>query len=302
MPHCRRTVIKLAHRIEHFLVEDAKTARAFLKQLDHPKSLRELSIVEIGHAPREADIAQWLAPLRTGVDIAVLSEAGCPAIADPGATLVAAAHRNGWKVQPLVGPSSIMLALMASGLNGQRFRFVGYLPIAAEERAAAIRALESKSKGGRHRFLSRRRIETSRCSTRCCSTAGPTTRLAVAVDLTGDRGVRSAVHRRAVARSAPTAQAVASQTTCRVLFACLGCLAERLGVAIRLPQHAAVLLNDRQRAQPAVAGACAAAACRQLRDRKTRRASNTASTPRRSRRTFPAASRVPSHTCAQRFK
>ncbi len=140
------TAIALAHRIEHFLAEDAKSARAFLKQLGHPKPLRELSIIEIGHAPADADLAAWLAPLRTGADIALLSEAGCPAVADPGATLVAAAHRNGWTVQPLVGPSSIILALMASGLNGQHFRFVGYLPIASEERASAIRALESKSK------------------------------------------------------------------------------------------------------------------------------------------------------------
>ena len=146
-------VIALAHRVEHFLVEDAKTARLFLKQLGHPKSLRDLSIVEIGHAPPDSDIAAWLAPLRAGADIALLSEAGCPAVADPGATLVAAAHRNGWKVQPLVGPSSIILALMASGLDGQHFRFVGYLPIAADERAAAIRALESKAKDETQIFI-----------------------------------------------------------------------------------------------------------------------------------------------------
>jgi 16S rRNA (cytidine1402-2'-O)-methyltransferase len=179
------TVIELAHRIEHFLVEDAKTARAFLKQLDHPKSMRELSIVEIGHAPPDADIAAWLAPLRAGANIALLSEAGCPAIADPGATLVAAAHRHGWKVQPLVGPSSIMLALMASGLDGQHFRFVGYLPIAAAERAAAIRALESKAKDETQIFIETpyRNVALFEALLQHCR---PATRLAVAVDLTGD--------------------------------------------------------------------------------------------------------------------
>ena len=179
------TVIALAHRIEHFLVEDAKTARAFLKRLDHPKSLRELSIVEIGHTPPEADIAAWLAPLRAGADIALLSEAGCPAIADPGATLVAAAHRNGWKVQPLVGPSSIILALMASGLDGQHFRFVGYLPIGADERAAAIRALESKAKGETQIFIETpyRNVALFEALLQHCR---PMTRLAVAIDLTGD--------------------------------------------------------------------------------------------------------------------
>jgi 16S rRNA (cytidine1402-2'-O)-methyltransferase len=179
------TAITLAHRIGHFLAEDAKSARAFLKQVGHPKPLRELSIVEIGHAPADADLAAWLAPLRTGADIALLSEAGCPAVADPGATLVAAAHRNGWTVQPLVGPSSIILALMASGLNGQHFRFVGYLPIASEERASAIRALESKSKDETQIFIETpyRNVALFDALLQHCR---PATRLAVAVDLTGE--------------------------------------------------------------------------------------------------------------------
>lgn len=179
-------VVALARRIEHFLVEDAKSGRAFLKRLEHPRPLRELSIIEIGHEPREADIQQWLAPLAGGVDIAVVSEAGCPAVADPGATLVAAAHRNGWRVAPLVGPSSILLALMGSGLNGQRFRFVGYLPIAATERDVAIAALEGESKNGETQIF----IETPYRSTvlfdALLQHCAPMTRLAVAVDLTGD--------------------------------------------------------------------------------------------------------------------
>ncbi|HVE88661.1 MAG TPA: SAM-dependent methyltransferase [Burkholderiaceae bacterium] len=177
-------VIKVARTIEHFLAEDAKATRAFLKQLSHPKSLRELSIVEIGHAPREEDAVQWLAPLSNGVDVAVVSEAGCPAIADPGAILAAAAHRNGWRVQPLVGPSSIVLALMASGLNGQRFRFVGYLPIAAAARVAAIHALESESKGETQIFIETpyRNVALFEALLQHCR---PATRLAVAVDLTG---------------------------------------------------------------------------------------------------------------------
>ena len=176
--------IKVARSIEHFLVEDAKATRAFLKQLCHPKSLRELSIVEIGHAPRDEDAAQWLAPLNDGFDVAVVSEAGCPAIADPGATLVAAAHRSGWRVQPLVGPSSIVLALMASGLNGQRFRFVGYLPIAAAERVAAIHALESESEGETQIFIETpyRNVALFEALLQHCR---PATRLAVAIDLTG---------------------------------------------------------------------------------------------------------------------
>jgi len=179
-------VIKLAHRVEHFLAEDAKTARALLKRLGHPKPLRDLSVIEIGHAPRETDIAQWLAPLATGNDIAVVSEAGCPAIADPGATLVAAAHRSGWKVQPLVGPSSILLALMASGLDGQRFRFVGYLPITANERIAAIQALERESSRGETQIFIETPYRNAALFEALLQHCQPATRLAVGVDLTGD--------------------------------------------------------------------------------------------------------------------
>lgn len=179
-------VIETARRLQHFLVENAKSARAFLKQLDHPTPMRELSIVEIGHAPREADIAQWLAPLHHGADVAIVSEAGCPAIADPGATLVAAAHRNGWRVQPLVGPSSIILALMACGLNGQRFRFIGYLPIAAEERAAAIRSLERESSNGETQVFIETPYRNVTLFDALLSNCAPTTRVALAVDLTGE--------------------------------------------------------------------------------------------------------------------
>lgn len=178
-------VIELAHRIQNFLVEDAKTARAFLKHLGHPTPLRELSVIEIGHTPGGVDIAQWLAPLGTGTNIAVLSEAGCPGIADPGATLVAAAHRNGWRVQPLVGPSSILLALMASGLNGQRFRFVGYLPISMDERTAAIQKLEHESTRGETQIFIETPYRNVALFEALLQHCQPATRLAVAVDLTG---------------------------------------------------------------------------------------------------------------------
>ena len=178
-------VIAVARRVQHFLVEDAKTSRAFLKQLGHLTPLRDLSIVDIGHTPADADIAQWLAPLETGADICVVSEAGCPAIADPGATLVAAAHRSGWKVQPLVGPSSILLALMGSGLNGQRFRFVGYVPIAAEERAQALRALEHQSKSGETQILIETPYRNAALFDALLQHCASSTRLALAIDLTG---------------------------------------------------------------------------------------------------------------------
>jgi len=179
-------VAEIARTIDHFLVEDAKSARAFLKELGHPKPIRELVILEIGHEPRAEDVLGWLASVERGRDVAVVSEAGCPAVADPGATLVAAAHARGLRVRPLVGPSSILLALMASGLQGQRFRFHGYLPIPAEARAAALKALERESKS---RDETQVFIETPYRSAALfdavLAACAPSTRLTVAVELTG---------------------------------------------------------------------------------------------------------------------
>lgn len=179
-------VIATARRLEHFLVEDAKTARAFLKELGHPKPIRDLAIDEIGHAPQAERIEAWLAPVVAGRDAAVVSEAGCPAVADPGGTIVAAAHARGIRVRPLVGPSSILLALMAAGLDGQRFRFHGYLPVAAEERTASVKALERES---RARTETQVFIETPYRSApmfdAVLAACAPSTRIAVAIDLTG---------------------------------------------------------------------------------------------------------------------
>ena len=197
-------VIATAHRLEHFLVEDAKTARAFLKELGHPKPIRDLSIVEIGHAPRAEDIDAWLAPVVTGYDTAIVSEAGCPAIADPGGTLVAAAHARVVRVRPLGGPSSILLALMAAGLDGQRFRFHGYLPVPAEARTASLKALERESKA---RTETQVFIETPYRSASMfdavLAACAPSTRVAVAVALTGPTefaGMRTAQQWKTAAR------------------------------------------------------------------------------------------------------
>jgi 16S rRNA (cytidine1402-2'-O)-methyltransferase len=124
--------------ISDFVVENAKSARAFLGAIGMP--VRELNITVIGEN-RDA-----LAPLRAKRPLGLLSEAGCPAIADPGAALVEAAHREGFRVVPLIGPSSIVLALMASGLEGQRFAFCGYLPRENPQRKQKIRELEQRSR------------------------------------------------------------------------------------------------------------------------------------------------------------
>ncbi|MDR0736418.1 MAG: SAM-dependent methyltransferase [Zoogloeaceae bacterium] len=138
-----------ARELRHFVTEQAKTARAVLKHLHMPIPLRELSLAELNEHTPENALQGLLHPLLQGHDLGLMSEAGCPAIADPGAQLVALAQRGGIRVIPLVGPSSLLLALMASGLNGQRFAFHGYLPAKTEERGHAIRELERESSARR---------------------------------------------------------------------------------------------------------------------------------------------------------
>jgi 16S rRNA (cytidine1402-2'-O)-methyltransferase len=171
--------------LQDFVVENAKSARAFLGAIGMP--VRELSIVAIDE---KRDL---LLPLREGRPLGLLSEAGCPAIADPGAELVEAAHREGFRVVPLVGPSSITLALMASGLEGQRFAFCGYLPRDAAERSERIKQLEQRSRRERETEIF---IETPYRNDALFSAllegCAPATRLCVAADLTmGTESVRT---------------------------------------------------------------------------------------------------------------
>ena len=137
--------IRTARELKFFLAENAKSARAFLKFCGHPLPIASLSIEEIGHRPDAAKVRSWLKPALDGNDIGIVSEAGCPGVADPGAVIAAEAHKLGIRVVPLVGPSSILLALMASGMDGQHFRFCGYLPIKEPARTNAIKDLERKS-------------------------------------------------------------------------------------------------------------------------------------------------------------
>ena len=135
----------VACRLTHFVVENAKTARAELKRIGHPVPIRELAIEQLPEPLPAREIERLLAPLSAGMDIGLMSEAGCPGVADPGALLVRRAHALGLAVKPLVGPSSLLLALMASGLDGQRFTFHGYLPQREPERSQKIALLEKES-------------------------------------------------------------------------------------------------------------------------------------------------------------
>lgn len=141
--------LAVARRLDHFVVERAKTARAHLKAMGHPQPLQALQIEELNEHTPAAAIPALLTPLKAGHDVGLLSEAGCPAVADPGAALVLAAHRENIPVVPLIGPSSILLALMASGLGGQRFAFHGYLPAKEPERSQSIRELEKAARRDR---------------------------------------------------------------------------------------------------------------------------------------------------------
>lgn len=133
-------------RIDFFVVENLRTGRRFLSRIGIGRPIDTLEMAELNEHTPAADIERLIEPLLAGRDCAMISEAGCPGVADPGAALAALCHRHGIAVRPLVGPSSILLALMASGLNGQSFAFNGYLPVKPPERTAAIRRLERRAR------------------------------------------------------------------------------------------------------------------------------------------------------------
>lgn len=139
-------VVSLTQGLETFVVENEKTARRFLGAIKTAKPVRELTLLTLNEHTTEKELPALLAPLLEGRDVGLMSEAGCPGVADPGAQLVALAHRKGIRVAPLVGPSSILLSLMASGLDGQRFTFLGYLPSEKGARGQKLREIELASR------------------------------------------------------------------------------------------------------------------------------------------------------------
>jgi len=177
--------IEIVRTLRDFVAENPKSARAFLAGLKMPCPIGEIAIERLDEHTRANEVPALLAALRAGRPLGLVSEAGCPAIADPGAALVDAAHREGFRVVPLVGPSSITLALMASGLEGQRFAFCGYLPRDAKERARRIRELEQRSRREEETQIF---IETpyrnDALVAALLETCSPSTRLCVASDLT----------------------------------------------------------------------------------------------------------------------
>jgi 16S rRNA (cytidine1402-2'-O)-methyltransferase len=141
-------VISLTRQLRFFIVEDIRSARRFLRLIDREFPIDDTVFFELNEHTAESDISHYLDPILKGSDIGLLSEAGLPGIADPGARIVALAHRRKITVTPLSGPSSIIMALITSGLNGQNFSFNGYLPVKPEERSFRIRELEKRASEG----------------------------------------------------------------------------------------------------------------------------------------------------------
>nr|WP_321356927.1 SAM-dependent methyltransferase [uncultured Draconibacterium sp.] len=172
---------------KYFIVENIRTARRFMKQVNREINIDECTFYEINKRTNSDDLPRFLKPITDGHDVAVLSEAGCPGVADPGAEVVKIAHKKGIKVVPIVGPSSILLALMASGMNGQNFAFKGYLPVKPQERVKELQALEKTIRSSRQTQIF---IETPYRNNQLVSdvlkSCSPSTLLCVAANITGE--------------------------------------------------------------------------------------------------------------------
>ena len=180
-------LVDTINSIKEYIVENEKTARRFLKEAGLKTPQSELTIHDYGKYNRESGTAEFFKGLQAGNDVGLMSEAGCPGIADPGAEIVEKAHRMGIKVVPLVGPSSILLALMASGFNGQSFTFHGYLPIDKVERARSIKELEAASiKNNQTQLFIETPFRNNPMLEEILRSCNPKTRLCIACDLTSE--------------------------------------------------------------------------------------------------------------------
>jgi 16S rRNA (cytidine1402-2'-O)-methyltransferase len=174
----------IARRLNTFVVEHPKTARAWLKAMGHPGPMQAVKMLELSEHTPAKEMATLLAPLLAGEDLGLMSEAGCPGVADPGAALVTLAHQHGIDVIPLVGPSSLLLALMGSGLNGQQFAFNGYLPVPTEERRKAIKHLDQLAQKGQTQLFIETPYRGASLFKALLETLAPATHLTLAIDLT----------------------------------------------------------------------------------------------------------------------
>lgn len=184
LPSYNAIIVRTLH---YFIVENIRSARRFLKAVDRDIDIDKITFYELNKHTSDSDKANYIAPLLAGEDMGIISEAGCPAVADPGSDIVRLAHKAGVSIVPLVGPSSILLALMASGFNGQGFAFKGYLPIHEGERARAIKEMELRAVNGDETQIF---IETpyrnDKMLEELLKHCRPTTRLCIASNITSD--------------------------------------------------------------------------------------------------------------------
>jgi 16S rRNA (cytidine1402-2'-O)-methyltransferase len=177
-------VIGLTRKLRYFIVEDIRSARRFLRLIDKEFPINDSVFYELNEHTGESDITNYLEPIYNGSDIGVLSEAGLPGIADPGARIIALAHQKRITVAPLSGPSSIILALISSGLNGQNFSFNGYLPVKPAERSAKLRELEKKAGEGYAQIFMETPYRNQKMLESLITTCHNNTLLCIAADIT----------------------------------------------------------------------------------------------------------------------
>lgn len=172
-------------RIDHYIVENEKTARRFIKRVSPSKSQPDLQLYSLNKYTNPEEIPSFLDPCIHGFDVGIISEAGCPGIADPGADVIRIAHERRIKVVPLVGPSSILMAMMSSGMNGQNFAFNGYLPIDNAERKKMVKNLERVSRDlGQSQIFMETPYRNNKLLKELLRTLQKSTRLCIAADIT----------------------------------------------------------------------------------------------------------------------
>lgn len=179
------SVKKIIEQVNHYIVENEKTARSFIKKISPSKSQPSLKIHVLNKFTQAVELGSFLNVCEEGMPVGLISEAGCPAIADPGADIVKIAHQKGIRVVPLVGPSSILLAMMASGMNGQKFTFNGYLPIDNSERKKALKKLERESfNNNTSQIFIETPYRNNKILEEICKSLQPETNVCVACDIT----------------------------------------------------------------------------------------------------------------------
>ena len=175
---------EVVQTLNYFIVENEKSARKFIKRIAPDKVQANLQIAVIDKHQLHNDMLPFITPCLEGISAGIISEAGCPGIADPGADIVRLAHQKGLKVVPLVGPSSLLLAMMASGLNGQNFAFNGYLPIDKQQRKSTLKALERKAQEGQSQLFIETPYRNTQLLNELTTTLHDNTLLCVACDIT----------------------------------------------------------------------------------------------------------------------